>query len=133
MLNNCVLIGRMVRDPELNQTESGVPVTRFTIAVDRGYKKDESGEKQADFIDVVAWRDQAENVVKYLFKGSPVAVEGRLQIRSYEDREGIRRKAAEIIARRVVFLPNGKKNSIEDPPLPELNPWDDDEDAGVSF
>lgn len=130
MLNNCVFVGRMVRDPELNHTGSDIPVTRFTIAVDRGYK-DESGEKQADFIDVVAWRDQAENVVKYLSKGSPVAVEGRLQIRSYDDSQGIRRKAAEIIARRVVFLPNGNKKSIEDPPLPEPNPWDDDEDAGI--
>lgn len=125
MFNSCVFIGRLVRDPELGHTSQGTAVTRFTIAVDRGFVGAD-GQRQADFIDVVAWRDQAESVAKYLNKGRLVVVQGRLQIRSYDDSQGVRRKAAEIIAARVTFLPDGKKGDasggIEPPPLPE-DPW----------
>lgn len=112
-------IGRLTADPELQYTPNGTPVAKFTLAIDRPKNKD--GEKQTDFIDIIAWRDQAENCAKYLSKGSPAAVVGRLQIRSYEDSQGIRRKAAEIVANRVIFLPDPRKNGskkIEDPPFP---------------
>ena len=104
MLNKVVLIGRLVRDPELRYTQNeGVPVANFTIAVDRPFSN-QKGEKEADFIRIVVWKKQAENCASYLGKGRLVAVEGRLQIRSYEDREGIKRIAAEVVARNVVFL-----------------------------
>lgn len=105
MLNNVVLIGRLVRDPELRYTSTeGSAVANFTIAVDRPFAPKEGKEKEADFIRIVAWNKQAENCASYLNKGSLVGVEGRLQIRSYEDREGIKRIAAEVVARRVSFL-----------------------------
>ncbi len=104
MLNKVVLIGRLVRDPELRYTQNeGVPVANFTMAVDRPFSN-QKGEKEADFVRIVAWKKQAETCSSYLVKGSLVAVEGRLQIRSYEDREGIKRIAAEVVARNVVFL-----------------------------
>ncbi len=104
MLNKVVLIGRLVRDPELRYTQNeGVPVANFTIAVGRSFGS-QKGEKDADFIRIVVWEKQAENCASYLGKGRLVAVEGRLQIRSYEDREGIKRIAAEVVARNVVFL-----------------------------
>ncbi|MFO7951335.1 MAG: single-stranded DNA-binding protein [Bacillota bacterium] len=104
MLNQVVLIGRLVRDPELRYTAgSGVPVTSFTLAVDRPFTN-QQGERETDFIDIVAWRKQAENCANYLKKGNLAAVSGRLQIRSYDDRQGVRRKAAEIVAFNVQFL-----------------------------
>lgn len=125
MYQKWVGIGRLTKDPELRNTPEGTPVARFTMAIDRPVKKKEGDKKNdADFIDVIVWRNKAENVAKYRKKGDPVAVEGRLQIRSYEDKEGVRRKAAEIVASSVVFLPNGKKSSVED------SPWPEDEYAG---
>lgn len=104
LLNKVVLIGRLVRDPELRYTQNeGVPVANFSIAVDRPFSN-QKGEKETDFIRIVAWKKQAENCASYLSKGRLVAVEGRLQIRSYEDREGNKRTAAEVVARNVVFL-----------------------------
>ncbi|MBE0466856.1 MAG: single-stranded DNA-binding protein [Candidatus Desulforudis sp.] len=124
MFNKTILIGRLVRDPELNHTPNGTPVTKFTLAVDRGYTNSE-GQKQTDFIDIVVWRKQAESVAKHMAKGRLVTVEGRLEIRSYEDSQGIRRKAAEVIAQRVVFMPDGKRNGggIEEPPFPDEPPF----------
>src|SRR5690554_5727904 len=111
MLNNVVLIGRLTRDPELRYTpSSGVAVTNFTLAVNRTFKQKDGGQ-EADFVPVVVWRNQAENCAKYLVKGSLVAVEGRLQIRSYEDREGTRRTIAEIVGNSVQFLDNKKSTS----------------------
>lgn len=118
MLNTVILIGRLTKDPELKDA-NGTPVCRFTLAVDRPPNK--SGEKETDFIDCIAWRSQAENLVKYRGKGDPVAVEGRLQVRSYDDSQGVRRKAAEVIARRITFLPTGRKQT-EEAPLPEAPP-----------
>lgn len=106
-MNKNILIGRLTKDPELRYTGSGVAVCKFTLAVDRPFTNKE-GKKEADFIDIVCWRLTAENVAKYVGKGRQVAVEGRLQIRSYDDSQGIRRKAAEIIADNVEFL--GSKN-----------------------
>lgn len=103
MLNRIILIGRLVRDPELRHTQSGKAVANFTLAVDRD-RSNAQGEKEADFIDAVVWDKQAENVAQYLGKGRLVAVEGRLQVRSYEAQDGTKRKAAEVVASSVQFL-----------------------------
>ena len=99
MLNRVILIGRLTRDPELKYTPSGTAVANFTLAVGRKFNKDE-----ADFINVVCWKGSAENVAQYLRKGSLAAVEGRLQIRSYETKEGQKRRIAEVVADDVRFL-----------------------------
>ncbi|RLE07756.1 single-stranded DNA-binding protein [Candidatus Aerophobetes bacterium] len=113
-LNYIVLIGNLARDPELRYTPDGTPVVSFTIAVNRPFVN-QKGEREADFIPIVVWRNRAERCSEYLMKGSQVAVEGRLQIRSYEDKDGIKRKRAEVIAWRVEFLQRLKK-----PPQPEI-------------
>lgn len=103
MLNNVTLIGRLTHDPELRHTQSGDAVTNFSIAVDR------IGSEKTDFIGINVWRKQAENVCKYLGKGSKVAVTGRLQVDEYNDQEGNRRKSTKVVAMNVVFLDD--KNS----------------------
>lgn len=103
MLNKIILIGRLTRDPELRYTASGIPVARFNLAVDRPFKN-QKGEREADFIDIQVWRGLAENCANHLSKGRLVAVEGRLQISSYDDNQGIRRKAAEVVADNVRYL-----------------------------
>lgn len=107
MLNRVILIGRLTKEPELRYTPSGTAVAKFTLAVDRRQAKDR--EKEADFIDIVVWQKQAENCANYLGKGRLVAVDGRLQVRSYEDSQGIRRKAAEVVAENVRFLDRAKE------------------------
>ena len=102
-LNKVILIGRLTRDPELRSTESGAELCRFTLAVDRPYTK-QNGEKEADFINIVAWRRLAEVCAKYLAKGRLAAIEGRLEIRSYTNREGEPRRAAQVVADNVQFL-----------------------------
>ncbi|MFU8794337.1 MAG: single-stranded DNA-binding protein [Dethiobacteria bacterium] len=110
MLNQVVLIGRLTRDPELRYTPgNGVPVASFTLAVDRPFTN-QQGEREADFINIVTWRKLAENCANYLKKGSLAAVTGRLQIRSYDDSQGVRRKAAEVIADNVRFLDRGRSS-----------------------
>lgn len=103
MLNRIILIGRLTRDPELRYVPSGQPVASFTLAVDRPFVN-QQGERATDFIDVVAWRRLAEQVTQHLNKGRLVAVEGRLQIRSYETQDGQKRKVAEVVADGVRFL-----------------------------
>ncbi|GAB6877401.1 single-stranded DNA-binding protein [Thermaerobacter litoralis] len=103
MLNVVVLIGRLVRDPELRYTPSGVAVGRFTVAVDRPFTN-QQGERETDFIDIVVWRKLAETCANHLSKGRLVAVRGRLQVRSYETQDGQRRRAAEVVADDVRFL-----------------------------
>lgn len=103
MLNRIILIGRLVKDPELRYTTNGTAVANFTLAVDRSYTN-QNGEREADFIDVVIWRKLAETCANHLGKGRLVAVEGRLQTRSYDDSNGIRRKAVEVVADNVRFL-----------------------------
>jgi single-strand DNA-binding protein len=110
MLNRVILIGRLTRDPELRYTPNGVAVASFTLAVDRRQAKDR--EKEADFIDIVVWQKQAETCANYIGKGRLVAVEGRLQIRSYDDKEGNRRKVAEVIAETVRFLDRAKEGGV---------------------
>ena len=103
MLNHIVLMGRLTRDPELRRTASGVAVASFTIAVDRDFGNRETGEKETDFIDIVAWRQTAEFVSKYFAKGRMAVVSGRLQIRVWTDREGGKRRNAEVVADNVYF------------------------------
>ena len=103
MLNQIVLMGRLVRDPELRYTQAQIPVTSFRIAVDRDYSGRDGGERQTDFIDIVAWRNTGEFVSKYFTKGSLIIVAGRLQMRDWTDREGQKRTSAEVQAERVWF------------------------------
>ena len=103
MLNRIIIMGRLVRDPELRTTQSGTSVTSFTLAVDRDFKNRESGEKGTDFIDVVAWRQTAEFVCKYFAKGRMAVAEGRLQIREWKDKDGNNRRTAEVVAENVYF------------------------------
>ncbi|MDD4716013.1 MAG: single-stranded DNA-binding protein [Oscillospiraceae bacterium] len=103
MLNRIILMGRLTRDPELRHTQSGTSVVSFSLAVDRDFKSRESGEKQTDFIDIVAWRNTAEFVSKYFTKGRMAVVEGRLQIRDWNDRDGNKRRSAEVVADNVYF------------------------------
>jgi single-strand DNA-binding protein len=108
VLNKIILIGRLVQDPELRYTPAGgVAVANFTLAVDRPFVN-QKGERETDFIRIVTWRKLAETCANNLSKGRLVAVEGRLQIRSYDDREGIRRTAAEVVAGNVHFLDSRK-------------------------
>jgi len=101
-MNNVVLMGRLARDPELRHTQSGLPVVSFTVAVDRRFNK-ETNERQADFIDCVAWRGTAEFVSKYFAKGRMIAVQGRLQVREWQDKDGNRRWSTEVQADNVYF------------------------------
>ena len=102
MLNKIILMGRLTRDPELRRTASGTAVTSFSLAVDRDFKS-QNGEKETDFIDIVAWRSTAEFVSKYFSKGRMAVVEGRLQIRDWTDKDGGKRRSAEVVADNVYF------------------------------
>ena len=103
MLNHIVIMGRLTRDPELRYTQTNTPVASFTLAVDRDFADKTTGERQTDFIDCVAWRSTGEFVSKYFQKGSMAAVSGRLQIRDWTDREGNKRRSAEIVVDNVYF------------------------------
>ena len=103
MLNCIVIMGRIVRDPELRRTNSGIAVTSFTVAVDRDFGGRDGGEKETDFIDCVAWRQTGEFVSKYFTKGRMAVVSGRLQIRTWTDKDGNKRRSAEVVAENVYF------------------------------
>lgn len=105
-MNKCILVGNLTRDPELSQTSSGISFCRFSIAVNRGYTNS-NGEREADFINIVTWRGLAENCGKYLAKGRKVAICGQIQTRSYDDKEGNKRYATEVVADDVEFLGGG--------------------------
>ena len=112
MLNKIFIMGRLTRDPELRRTQSGTPVTSFSLAVDRDFKS-QSGEKETDFIDVVAWRTTAEFVAKYFAKGRMAVVEGRLQMRDWTDKDGNKRRSAEVVADNLYFG-DSKRDSAGD-------------------
>jgi len=128
MLNNVTLLGRLTSDPSLRHTQSNIPVASFTLAVERDFK--EGGQKQTDFIDCIAWRGTAEFVSKYFAKGQMAAVTGRLQIRDWTDKEGNKRRNAEVVADQVHFTGSkresgsGTDERYEDQGFAEL---DDDE------
>lgn len=134
MFNLVVLSGRLTADPELKNTTNGVPVCNFSIAVDRRYKQGE--ERQADFINIVAWRGAAEFVSKYFTKGSMIGIEGAIQTRKYQDKDGKNRTAFEVVANNVQFVeskrPQGNEegNSI---PAPENDPLLDLKDKLEGF
>lgn len=117
MLNHIDLMGRLVRDPELRYTQSQLPVVSFRIAVDRDFGGRDGGEKQADFIDIVAWRNTAEFVSKYFTKGSMAVISGRLQMRDWTDRDGNKRTSAEVVADNVYFG-DSKRNRDDNAPPP---------------
>ena len=117
MLNKIILMGRLVRDPELRHTGNGTAVASFAIAVDRDYKS-QSGEKETDFIDIVAWRSTAEFVSKYFSKGRMAVVEGRLQIRDWTDKDGAKRRTAEVVADNVYFGDSKRPVSDSDTAAP---------------
>ena len=127
MLNRIVIIGRLTRDPEMRQTPSGTAVCAFTLAVDRSFKS-AAGERETDFIPVVAWRQLGETCGRYLAKGKLAAVDGRLQIRTYQAQDGSKRTAAEVVADNVRFLSPKSEPRVNDsevdlaPPLDEI-PW----------
>ena len=103
MLNRIILMGRLTRDPELRHTQTGTPVASFSLAVDRDFKDKSTGEKATDFIDIVAWRSTADFVSRYFTKGRMAVVTGRLQIRNWTDKEGNKRRSAEVVADNVYF------------------------------
>ena len=109
MLNKAILMGRLTADPELKHTQNNIPVISFTLAVDRTFGK----EKQTDFLDIVAWRNTAEFVAKWFSKGMLVAVSGRMQTRTWEDKQGNKRKTTEVVADEVFFA-EGKRGQEEE-------------------
>lgn len=129
MLNRIAIQGRLVRDPELRRTESGTAVASFTLSVDRDFADKSSGKKEVDFIDCVAWRNTGEFVSKYFTKGSMSVVSGRLQIRNWTDKDGNKRRAAEVVAERVYFGDSKEATGNAKPgacnaPQPDAAPYD---------
>ena len=116
MINRVVLVGRLTKDPELRQTNNGKSVATFTLAVDRRFKS-ANGDREADFVDIVAWGILGENCAKYLEKGKLAAVDGSLQIRSYKAKDGTNRNAASVVAEDVKFLSPRDKARMEDAPM----------------
>ncbi len=144
MLNHITIMGRLVRDPELRRTGSGVAVASFTVAVDRDFGGRDGGERETDFIDCVAWRQTGEFVSKYFSKGSMIVVKGRLQIRSWTDKDGNKRKTAEVVADNCYFgstkndsaSSGSYENSAYSAPAPNYGgdyPQLNDDDAQLPF
>ena len=113
MLNRIILAGRLTKDPELRHTDTGTSVASFTLAVDRDFKN-KNGNKETDFVDIVAWRGTGEFVSKYFSKGRMAIVEGRLQMREWMDKEGNKRRTAEVIAENVYFGDSKKDNAFDE-------------------
>lgn len=120
MLNRIIVMGRLTADPELRRTGTGVAVTSFTLAVDRDFSGKDGGEKETDFIDCVAWRNTGEFVAKHFTKGRMAVVSGRLQIRSYTDKEGNKRRTAEVVADNVYFG-DSKRDTEQSPATPNCS------------
>ena len=134
MLNHIVLMGRLTRDPELRHTQSGVAVASFALAVDRDFADKTTGQRETDFIDIVAWRNTAEFAGKYLAKGRMAVVEGRLQLRDWQDQEGNNRRRAEVVASSVYFGDSKREDrrpaySTKPPDLVEV----DEDDGDLPF
>ena len=110
MLNHIVIMGRLTRDPELRRTGTGIAVASFTVAVDRDFGSRDGGERETDFIDCVAWRQTGEFVSQYFTKGSMIVVSGRLQIRNWNDKDGNKRRSAEVVADNVYFGESKRSN-----------------------
>lgn len=113
MLNNVSLMGRLTTDPELKQTQSGVSVTSFSLAVERNFTDKQSGKREADFINIIAWRGTADLICKYFSKGKLIALQGSFQSRNYKDKNGNKRTVIEVVAEQVFFT--GEKKLNHDP------------------
>ena len=136
MLNKVFLQGRLVADPELRHTQQGTPVASYRLAVDRGYKSKDSNAQNTDFVNIVSWRNTAEFVSRYFTKGRMMLVEGRLQMRSYTDKDGNRRVAAEVVTDNVHFADSRKDGSNdEDGSLQESAGFEElaDDDGDLPF
>ena len=133
-LNLVALMGRLTADPELKTTQSGISVTSFAIAVDRKYQP-QGEERKADFIDIVAWRNQAEFICKYFKKGSMIGIEGEIQTRPYEDKNGNKRKATEVVVSHITFCGSkSESNSSNNAPIdPENDPLNQVQDRLNEF
>ena len=133
MLNKIILMGRLTRDPELRRTQSGTAVASFTLAVDRDFKS-QDGERETDFIDIVAWRGTGEFVSKYFTKGRMAVVEGRLQVRDWTDKDGNKRRSTEVVADNVYFG-DSKRSESGTPAEPsgELQELPDEEKGELPF
>ena len=129
MLNKIFLMGRLTRDPELRRTGSGLAVASFSLAVDRDFKS-QSGEKETDFIDIVAWRNTAEFVSKYFTKGRMAVVEGRLQIQDWTDKEGNKRRSSEVVADSIYFGDSKKDTGMPAQSYSNNGSFSEVEDAG---
>ena len=138
-MNKAILIGRLTRDPELRYTSSNRAVCQFTVAIDRPFTNGQTGQREADFINVVVWDKRAENVGKYMSKGRLVAVEGRIQTRNYENNEGKRVYVTEVVADNVQFLESKNAasnnsavvNNMPEPPM-EKTPYDFSDNSSSS-
>lgn len=138
MLNHITIMGRMTRDPELRHTQSDIPVASFTLAVDRDFKEKGSDERATDFIDCVAWRHSGEFAAKYFTKGSMAVVSGRLQIRDWTDREGNKRRSAEVVVDNIYFGDSKRKDEggdkePSDYPEDFVPNWDDEDDGDLPY
>lgn len=133
-MNKVFLIGNITRDPELSETAGGVKVCHFAVAVNRSYT-DSNGERQTDFFNCTVWRGLAENVAKYCKKGNKVAVSGSVQVRNYEDREGVKRTAVEVVVQDVEFLTPMSANSAPAASAPPSGPQPQafDDDGQIPF
>lgn len=134
MLNRIVLMGRLTRDPELRRTQSGTAVAGFTLAVDRDFKSD-SGARETDFIDCVAWRNTADFVSNYLSKGRMAVVEGRLQIRPWTEKDGSKRRSAEVVADHVYFADSKREGAAPQYAPPQESQFEElpDDDGDLPF
>lgn len=124
MLNHITIMGRLTRDPELRRTGSGIAVASFTVAVDRDFSGKDGGDKETDFIDCVAWRQTGEFVSKYFTKGRMIVVDGRLQIRSWTDKDGNKRRSTEVVANSC-YSGDSKRDAPAAQPAPEYVPEGD--------
>lgn len=132
MLNKIFLMGRLTRDPELRRTQSGTAVASFALAVDRDYK-DQDGQRETDFVDIVAWRSTAEFVSKYFSKGRMAVVEGRLQVRLWTDKDGNKRRTTEVVADSVYFGDSKRVSDSDTPPAPDFREVPPEEEGALPF
>lgn len=125
-MNKTILIGRLTKDPELKYTTSNTSYVQFTVAVNRPFTN-QAGEREADFIPCIVWREQAENLAKYQTKGNQVAVEGRIEVRSYDDKDGTKRYSTQVVCDTVQYLDSKKETQtiVEKPRVQDINPFKD--------
>ena len=128
MLNRIIIMGRLTKDPELRHTSTGTAVSSFTMAVDRDFKDKATGQKSTDFIEVVAWRQTGEFVSKYFQKGRMAVVDGRLQIRTYEDKNGNNRRVSEVLAEHIYFADSKREDDKPESKAQDFAELSDEDD-----